>query len=451
MDNRENFGSKMGAILAAAGSAVGLGNIWRFPIETGQNGGAAYIIIYILCIILLGFPVMMAEFVVGKYSQSNTAGAYQKLAPGTWWKWVGRLGVFTGFVIISYYAVVAGWTMEYATLSITNQFADKNVGDYAPMFSDLVSNPWYAVFWTVLAFVITDIVITRGVKKGIEKFSKILMPMLFIITLILVVCSVALPGAGGGVDFLVKPDFSKINAHVALNALGQAFYSLSLGMGALITYSSYFTRETSLHKTAVQVCAIDTLVALMAGFIIFPAMWNAGYSLQPEDIGPSLIFITLPNVFGQSFAGAPVIGYIFSALFYLLLFVAAVTSMMSLHEVVTAYVHDEFKMKRRKAATLVTIACALLGVGCALSFGPMKDCKIFGLTVFDLFDYVSSNFLLPIGGLLTCVFVGWYLDRRMPEGVWNLRPLSKRIIRFLIRFVAPVAIFGIILCQFGIL
>lgn len=451
MDKRENFGSKMGAILAAAGSAVGLGNVWRFPIETGQNGGAAYIIIYILCIILLGFPVMVAEFVIGKYSQSNAAGAYQKLAPGTWWKWVGRLGVFTGFVIISYYAVVAGWTMEYATLTISNQFADKNVGDYAPLFNGLVSNPWYAILWTVLAFLVTHIVITRGVKQGIEKFSKILMPMLFIITIILVICSVTLPGASGGIDFLIRPDFSKINAHIVLNALGQAFYSLSLGMGALITYSSYFTKETSLHKTATQVCIIDTFVALMAGFIIFPAMWNAGYSLQPEDIGPSLIFITLPNVFGQSFAAAPVVGYIFSVLFYLLLFVAAVTSMMSLHEVVTAYFHDEFKMERRKAATVVTIACTLLGIGCALSFGPMKDFRIFNLTFFDLCDYVSSNILLPVGGLLTAVFVGWYLDKRMPAGVWNLQPLPKRIIRILIRYVAPVAIFGIILCQFGIL
>ena len=451
MSERETFGSKMGAILAAAGSAVGLGNVWRFPIETGQNGGAAYIIIYIGCIILMGFPVMISEFIVGKFSHSNTAGAFQKLAPGTQWKWVGRIGVFTGFLIICYYAIVAGWTMEYTFLSIANQFDGKSVNDYAPMFNELSANPWKSVLWTTLAFLVTFYVIARGVQKGIEKYSKILMPTLFIITVILVVCSVNLPGAGAGIDFLVRPDFSKINGKVVLSALGQAFYSLSLGMGCLITYASYFNDSTNIRKTALNVCFIDTFIAVMAGFIIFPAVFDAGYSLQPEDIGPSLIFITLPNVFQQSFASAPFLGYLFAVLFYLLLFVAAVTSMLSLHEVVTAYLHDEFNINRKKAATLVTVVCIILGAVCSLSFGVLKDFHIFGLTLFDLFDTTSSNILLPISGLLTSIFVGWYLDKRIEHESWNMKPLSKRIIRFTIRYLVPLFIIAIFLNQFDLL
>lgn len=455
MKARENFGSKFGAILAAAGSAVGLGNVWRFPIETGQNGGGAYIIIYILCIILLGYPVMMSEFIIGRKSRSSTAGAFKVLAPGTQWKWVGRLGVLTAFIILSYYAVVAGWTMEYIFLTLTDQFSGKSVADYGPMFNDFVESPWKSAMWTVVVFIVTMYVISRGVKDGIEKYAKILMPMLFILTLVLVGCAVNLPGASEGLEFLFNPDFSKINASVVMNALGQAFYSLSLGMGALITYASYFGTETRLRKTAVNVCAIDTFVALLAGCIVFPAMFNAGYSIKPDDIGPSLIFVTLPNVFQQSFSGMPILGYIFSVMFYLLLLVAAVTSMISLHEVVTAYLCEEWGMPRKKASVLVTTFAALLGVVCALSFGVLSDVRILDKTFFDLFDSVSSNYLLPVGGLLTTIFIGWYVDKKViVDEVTNenkLRHASVRIIRVLIRYVAPIAITLIFLSQLGVI
>lgn len=455
MKKRENFGSKIGTILVAAGSAVGLGNIWRFPIETGQNGGAAYIFIYILCIIFLGYPVMMSEFIIGRHAHASTSTAFQKLSPGTQWKWVGRLGVLTGFVILGYYSVVSGWTLEYIYLTISNQFADKHTADFAPMFNDLVSNPWLSVMWTFVAFAITYYIIVRGVTGGIEKFSKILMPVLFLLITLLVVLTTNLPNADKGVDFLLNPDFSKINGKVVLSALGQAFYSLSLGMGALITYASYFNSTSRLRKTAINVCIIDTLVALMAGFIIFPAMFSIGHVLSPDEIGPSLIFITLPDVFKQSFSAVPILGYIFSLFFYILLFIAALTSMISLHEVATAYCVDERHIDRKKAALYVTLSCAILGALSALSFGPLKDFTIFGRTFFDLFDFTASNIFLPLGGLLTTIYVGWFINQNVlhdqVRGIDRSKQMSVKIIRFLIRYFAPIAIIGIFLYQFGII
>ena len=450
---RENFGSKLGVILAAAGSAVGLGNIWRFPVETGQNGGAAFIIVYILCIILLGLPIMMSEFLIGRYTHSNTAGAYRKLAPGTPWKWVGRLGVLSGFVILSYYSVVAGWTAEYTILAAMNHFDGKTTSDFPVIFSEFASNPWKPMLWMFAFMIITHVIVVRGVKSGIEKFSKIMMPALFVIILILVVCSVSLPGASKGVEFLLKPDFSKIDGSVILSAMGQAFFSLSLGLGCLCTYASYFGKDTNLGKTALNVSVIDTMVAIMAGFIIFPAVFNAGYQLGSGDVGPSLIFITLPNVFQQAFGGLPFLSYIFAVMFYFLLVVAALTSTISMHEVVTAYVSEEFGMKRRKAAWIVTLACSFVGIFCSLSFGPLDGVKIFGMSIFDLFDYVSSNIFLPVGGMFISLFTGWYLDKKfVRQEITNggeIKAPYFRLFIFILRYVAPVAIALILLNQLG--
>ena len=451
---RENFGSKLGVVLAAAGSAVGLGNIWRFPVETGQNGGAAFIIVYILCIVLLGLPIMMSEFLIGRSTHSNTAGAYRKLAPGTPWKWVGRLGVLSGFVILSYYAVVAGWTAEYTVLAASNYFEGKTTADFPRIFSDLSANPWICTLWMLAFMVLTHIVVVRGVKSGIEKFSKVMMPALFVIILILVVCSVLQPGASKGVEFLLKPDFSKVDGSVILSAMGQAFFSLSLGLGCLCTYASYFGKDTNLAKTALNVSVIDTLVAIMAGFIIFPAVFSAGYELNSNDVGPSLIFITLPNVFQQAFGAVPMLAYVFAVMFYFLLVGAALTSTISMHEVVTAYVSEEFSMKRRKAAWIVTIACSVVGVFCALSFGPLSDFKLFGLSIFDFFDYVSSNIFLPVGGMFIAIFTGWYLNRKfvkdeITNGGTVRAPYFKALV-FVLRFVAPIAIGLILLNQLGV-
>ena len=453
-NTRENFGSKLGAVLAAAGSAVGLGNIWRFPIETGQNGGAAFIIIYVACVFLLGIPIMMSEFFIGRHTQTNTAGAYRKLAPGTPWKWVGRLGVLSGFIILSYYSVVAGWTAEYTRLAIGNCFDGKSAADFPAIFSAFVSNPWKSVLWVVAFMVITHVIVVRGVKSGIEKFSKVMMPALFVILVVLAVCSIMLPGASRGIEFLLKPDFSKITGSVVLNAMGQAFFSLSLGLGCLCTYASYFRGDTNIGKTALNVALIDTFVAIMSGFIIFPAVFNAGYAISSNDIGPSLLFITLPNVFQQAFGGIPMLSYGVSVLFYFLLVVAALTSTISMHEVVTAYVSEEFNMTRRKAATIVTIACSVVGVFCALSFGPFADFKLFGMNIFDLFDYVASNIFLPVGGMFVSIFTGWYLDKKLiRDEITNygtLRVPYLRFVIFILRYFAPIAIAIILLNQLGL-
>lgn len=453
-NTRENFGSKIGAVLAAAGSAVGLGNIWRFPIETGQNGGAAFIIIYIGCVLLLGIPIMISEFLIGRHTHTNTAGAYRKLAPGTHWKWVGRLGVLSGFVILSYYSVVAGWTAEYTLLAIGNCFDGKSTGDFPAIFAQFVSNPWKSMLWMLAFMLVTHVIVIRGVKSGIEKFSKVMMPALFVIMIMLAVCSVMLPGASQGIEFLLKPDFSKITGSVVLSAMGQAFFSLSLGLGCLCTYASYFRNDTNIGKTALNVSIIDTFVAIMSGFIIFPAVFNAGYTLGSEDVGPSLLFITLPNVFQQAFGSMPLLSYVVSVLFYSLLVVAALTSTISMHEVVTAYVSEEFNTSRRKAAAIVTIACSVVGIFCALSFGPLDNFKIFGMTLFDLFDYISSNIFLPIGGMFIALFVGWYLDKKIVrDEITNngtLRAPYLRLVVFILRYIAPIAISVILFNQLGL-
>ena len=449
---RGNFGSKLGVILASAGSAVGLGNIWRFPYETGNHGGAAFILIYLGCILLLGLPIMIAEFLIGRHSQANTARAYQILAPGTQWRWVGRMGVLAGFLILGYYSVVAGWTLEYIFEAVSNSFAGKTPAEFISSFQSFSSNPWRPALWLTLFLLATHFIIVKGVEKGIEKSSKIMMPTLFIIILILVGCSVTLPGAGKGIEFLLKPDFIKVDGNVFLGAMGQAFFSLSLGMGCLCTYASYFSKNTNLTRTAFSVGIIDTFVAVLAGFIIFPAAFSVG--IQP-DAGPSLIFITLPNVFQQAFSGIPILAYIFSVMFYVLLALAALTSTISLHEVVTAYLHEEFNFTRGKAARLVTTGCILLGILCSLSLGVTKEFTIFGLGMFDLFDFVTAKLMLPLGGLLISIFTGWYLDKKL---VWSeitnngtLKIPTYKLIIFILKYVAPIAISVIFINELGLL
>ncbi len=453
-DKRENFGSKIGAILAAAGSAVGLGNIWRFPIVTGQNGGAAFIIIYIVCILLLGLPIMISEFLIGRHTHANTAGAYRILSNDGVWKWVGRLGVFTGWLILCYYGVVGGWTLHYSFLSATSAFNGVEASEFGDIFESFSSNPWMPTLWLVLFISITHIVITRGVQSGIEKFSKVMMPVLFIITAILVVCSVSLPGASAGIEYLLVPDWSKVTSGTVLSAMGQAFFSLSLGMGCLCTYASYFDGGTKLAKTAVNVSIIDTIVAVMAGFIIFPSVFNIGMNPNEVGAGASLIFISLPNVFQQAFTGLPFLSWIFSLLFYFLLFIAALTSAISLHEVATAFVVEEYHTPRRKAAVVVTSVCLVLGVLCSLSFGPLSGIQIFGRNIFSAFDDFSGMILLPIGGMLISIFSGWILDKQLyKEELSNQGDLKTpyfRMLVFALRYIAPVAIGIVFLDMMGL-
>ncbi len=451
-EKRANFGSKLGVILASAGSAVGLGNIWRFPYETGEHGGAAFILIYIACVLLMGIPIMVAEFLIGRRSKANTAGAYQVLAPGTAWKWVGRMGVFCGFIILGYYSVVAGWTLEFIVEAGTNSFANKSANDFIASFDSFITNPWKPLLWMCLFMMATHFIIVKGVEKGIERSSKIMMPMLFILLIILAVCSLSLSGSGAGIEFLFKPDFSKIDQGAFLAAMGQAFFSLSVGMGCLCTYASYFKKDINLPKTALNVGIIDTCVAVLAGIIIFPAAFAVG--IQP-DSGPSLLFITLPNVFQQAFGDIPVAAILLSLMFYILLAVAALTSTISLHEVVTAYLHEEFKMTRKKAARIVTACCTFIGVLSSLSLGVGKELTLFGMSLFDFFDYVTAKLMMPIGGLLIAIFVGWYLNKKI---VWEeisnhgtLNPVISNTLLFLLRFIVPMSIILIFLNQLGIL
>jgi len=446
---RVNFGSKIGAILAAAGSAVGLGNIWRFPYETGNHGGAAFILVYLACVFILGMPIMIAEFTVGRRAKASTGQAFGILAPGTQWKWLGRFGVLSGLLILGYYSVVAGWTLEYIVTAVTNGFADKGPEDFVAIFQDFSQDPIRPIVWCLLFLFLTHFVIVKGVKDGIEKSSKVLMPVLFILILVLSVCSMSLPDASKGLEFLLKPDFSKVNADVFLGAMGQAFFSLSLGMGCLSTYASYFGPDTKMGKTALSVGVIDTMVAILAGLIIFPAAFSVG--IQP-DAGPSLIFITLPNVFQQAFGGVPFLAIIFSLMFYVLLALAALTSTISLHEVVTAYLNEQFSISRGRAAVWVTGFCVVTGVLSSLSLGVWGD-KFFGLSFFDLLDFVTAKLMLPLSGLLVSLFVGWYLKRSVSYGELTNYGLQKvpyfPIYMFILRYLAPIAIVLIFVNELG--
>ena len=447
---RARFGSKLGVILATAGSAVGLGNIWRFPYMAGQNGGAVFIMIYIFCILLLGIPCMISEFIIGRHGQANTARAYRKMAGGTMWSFIGYMGVLTGFLITGYYAVVSGWCLEYVWASVLGKLH----GDPAFItnyFTSFSQDPVKPVFWTLIILLTTYLIIENGVRDGIERASKLMMPTLFILLLIIVVASCMLPDAQKGIEFLFKPDFKKINSEVFLAALGQSFYSMSIAMGCICTYASYFSKHTNLTNSAVQIGVIDFIVALLAGLVIFPAAFSVG--VRP-DSGPSLIFITLPNVFQQAFSFIPSLGYFISVLFYILLSMAALTSLMSLHEVSTAFLQEEMVITRKKAARIVTISTIIVGAMCSLSLGAWSKYQFFGKTVFDLFDFVTGQLFLPIVGFLTCIFIGWFVPHKIVRDEFtNWGTLRNgtlfHIYLLLVKYVCPVCILFIFLRQLG--
>ena len=447
MDSRGNFGSKLGVVLASAGSAVGLGNVWRFPTEAGRNGGAAFILIYLLCVILLAMPVMVSEFVIGRASKANTVHSYRVLAPGKPWVVAGFMGVLGGVLVLSYYSVVAGWTLNYTVESLAGKLMGAQ--DFAAHFSDFSTHPFRPLLYTYIFLLLTHLVVSRGVQEGIERYSKVMMPLLFVILLVLVGFSLTMPGTARGLDFLLHPDFSKITGSVVLSAMGQAFFSLSVGIGCLSTYASYFKKDTRLVSSAFNVCVIDTLVAVLSGFIIFPTVFSVP-GVSP-DAGPGLVFITLPNVFNSAFAHMPVLCYVFSGLFYVLLLLAALTSSISMNEIATAFVHENYHVSRRRSTVIVTSVAMVLATACSLSFGAWSGVKVFGMGFFDLFDFVTAKFLMPLGGILMTVFVGWYLDKKLVideltnEGtVWAR---SARVVLFLIRWVAPVGVGMVFLNQ----
>ncbi len=450
-NERGNFGSKIGIVLATAGSAVGLGNVWRFPYMVGEDGGAAFILVYIICILLLGLPGMICEFIVGRHAQANAAAAYDKLSGGRPWKLVGYLGILTSTIILGFYAVVAGWCLQYLYAALMGQLnGDANyVKDYFVSFS---SSPVRPVLFGIAFILITHLVVVRGVRGGIERASKTLMPILFLLLLILVVASCLLPGAIEGVRFLFQPDFSKLSSNVMLDALGQAFFSLSLGTACLCTYASYFSRDTNLLASAGQIALLDTMIAILSGLMIFPAAASVGIS---PDSGPSLIFITLPNVFQQAFAAMPIAGYVVGIMFFALLVFAALTSTISMHEIGTAFFTEEWNMPRRRSAWVITVVASLICIVCSLSVGAMDELKLLGVSLMDFCDKLTANFMLPTGALLACLFVGWYIPKQVAHdeftnwGVHGQRIFPVFI--FAVRYVCPLCIVLVFLHQLGII
>ena len=448
---RAKFGSKLGVILATAGSAVGLGNVWRFPYLAGENGGAAFMLLYIGCVLLLGLPCMVAEFIVGRRAQANAARAFRSLGGRTPMAWVGYMGVLTGTLITGYYAVVSGWCLEYVYASAAGHFAGAGPEQISNYFTEFESDPVKPIVWMILLFLATHWVIVHGVRDGIERASKLMMPSLFILLLVVMVASCLLPGASAGMEFLFKPDFSKVTGGVFLSALGQAFYSLSLGMGCMCTYASYFSRQTRLGNSAMQIGVIVIIVAVLSGLMIFPAAFSVG--IKP-DSGPSLIFITLPNVFREAFQFAPALGYVVAILFYLLLTLAALTSLISLHEVSTAFFHEELHITRRRAATIVTSIGIVLGAFCSLSLGGWDWLQVFGRPLFEVCDFITGQVLMPLGGLIICLLVGWYLPHKLVRDEFTnwgtLRGRYLGLFVLCVKYVCPIGIILIFLNQFGL-
>ena len=443
MDNNESrgFTSNIGAILAAAGGAVGLGNIWRYPYMLGQNGGGAFLIVNMIFVLMIGIPLMMSEFVIGRRTQSNVLGAYRKMERKKGWGAIGNFSILAAVLIYAFYSVVAGWTLNYIVMSCTNQLAGLAPTEIAETFKSFTSHSFWPVFYQLIFLILTAVVISLGVQKGIEKISKILMPVLFILLLLMVVRSLTLPGAKEGLRFLFHPDFSKLTGAGVLGALGQSFFSLSLGMGAMVTYGSYIRKEDSLFKTSLWISVCDLMVAILAGVVIFPAVFSFG--MDPAG-GPQLVYVVLPNVFNSMPMGG-----LFAAVFFVLLGIAALTSTISLQEIIVAFDVEELHWSRRKSSIVSMLVVFVIGIFCALSFGPLQDVKLFGRTFFDLFDLITASYLMPIGALAMTIFLGWFYPKvDVKDEITNGGTLKGNLFElyyFILRFVAPIALIIIII------
>lgn len=444
--SRGQFGSKVGAVLVAAGSSVGLGNIWRFPYVMGENGGAAFLLVYIACILIIGLPIMLGEFAVGRATGKNSVGAYRSLDRK--WTPLGYCGMLASFCIMGFYFVVASWTADYLVNSLSGNLSTySTAAEYQKFFHDFIGSPWKLISYTWAFLIATHIIIYMGVNKGIERISKILMPILFLILIVLAVKSLTMENSREGLEFMFKPDFSKITPTVVIQALGQAFFSLSIASGCLITYASYFNDQTNLRTTAVQVTMLDTLVALLSGMIIFPACFSVG--VMP-GVGEELVFVTLPGIFREMPGGM-----IWSATFFLLLVIAALTSTIAQHEVATSYFIDEWKMSRAKAATLATLIVGAMATAAALSLSVWSGYQLFDMRIFDIFDKFTANILLPLGGFFTTIYVGWKMDRKLLlDQLTNKGTLKMSFvicIIFLLKYICPIMMMMIFLDSIGIM
>ncbi len=443
LPKREHWASKVGFVLASAGSAIGLGNIWRFPYKAGQYGGGAFVLTYLMAVIIIGIPIMIAEFIIGRSTQKNPVGAFSSLRSSTFWPLVGWLGIASGFIILSYYSVVGGWILRYVWYAASHSFEPDTTKTVLDSF---LANPVSQVFWHGLFMLITILIVRGGVSSGIERWNKILMPALFAIMLLLTFNSLQTSGARDGIAFIFKPDFSKLTAAGILEALGHAFFSLSLGMGAMITYGSYLDPDTNISSSSLEIVGLNTIYALLAGLMIFPIVFT--YQVDPK-VGPGLFFITLPEVFARMPSG-----YIIAILFFVLVSFAALTSSISLLEVVISYFIDEHGWQRKTADFLVGGIIFLAGIPSALSFNLFRNVNIFHKNIFDACDILATNFMLPIGGFFIAVFAGWILTHSEKES--EIRRVENAfhfydIWHVLIKYITPVALIILLLYTSGIL
>ncbi len=443
---RDGFTSRFGIIAAAAGSAVGLGNIWKFPYIVGENGGSAFILVYLISILLVGMPVLLAEFLIGRRGQANAVRSFKNIKPNSKWFSIGWIGIVAAFMILGFYTVIAGYTIHYFILTITNSFTGMSSAEISNTFNEFQTSSTLPIIYTVIFILISLGILFGGIKDGIEKYSKILMPGLVGIIVLLVIRAITLPGATEGIEFLLKPNFNELSMPAVLDALGHSFFSLSVGMGTMLTYGSYISKKENLTTTTVSIAAADTVIALLAGLAIFPAVFAFG--IDPTA-GPGLVFITLPNVFLQMTGGT-----IFGALFFFLLFIAALTSVVSIFEVIIAYITEELSVTRPKAMTLTTLAVVFISILCAFSNTPDSSLTFFGTTLFDWMDKLSANILLPIGGLLIMIFIGFIMKREdvedeLKQGCPSIK--NSMIYLTITKYVAPIAIAIVFLYGLGII
>ncbi|WP_068315593.1 sodium-dependent transporter [Polycladidibacter hongkongensis] len=439
---REQWGSRFGFIMAAAGSAVGLGNVWKFPYLVGENGGSAFLIIYIAFMATIGIGLMMAEIGIGRYSQMNPVGAFRKIA-GRGWSWAGMLGVITAIIIMSYYSVVGGWTIAYFIDTLSGAVVGGTPDELGSKFGALVGDTTRPIIYDVIFLGLTLAVVIAGVSSGIEKAVKVLMPLLFIMLIVLVARSVTLEGASAGIDFLLSPKWDEVGMGTISAALGQSFFSLSLGMGALVTYGSYLNKNDNIRSSASWVCFLDTAVAVLAGFLVMPAVFAFGFN---PGAGPGLTFITLPAVFSGMWGGQ-----LFQAFFFFMLFVAAITSSISLVAIPVSYLSEQFHMSRVKATLLVGAIVFVVSIPCSLSLGIWSDYTLFGYGVLDLLSNTVDWYLLPIGGIAVAVCAGWFAYDKIAAELTNHGELPFPLLgawKFIMRIVAPIAITWVLVGPF---
>jgi len=432
---QRGFSSSLGAVLAAAGGAVGLGNIWRYPYMLGENGGGAFLLLNLIFVLAFGIPLIMSEVVIGRRSQSNVVGAYRKLGGKKGWTIIGYFSLISALLLYSFYSVVSGWTLNYIVLACTNQLSGLTPEQVTETFTTFTTGTFWPIFYQLIFLIITALVITFGVQKGIEKVSKVLMPLLFLLLMFMCVRSLTLPAAKQGLHFVFSPDFCKLSIDGVLEALGQSFFSLSIGVGAMVTYGSYIRKEDSIFKTSAMIAVCDLLVAVAAGVVIFPAVFSFG--MDPAS-GPELVYVVLPNVFNSMPAGG-----LFAVIFFVLLSIAALTSTISLQEILVAYTVEERHWSRRKSSIISMSIIFVVGIFCTLSFGPLSDFKILDYTIFELFDHVTASYLLPIGTLAMTIFLGWFYPKaEIKDEITNGGILKGKLFElyyFILRYVAPIA------------